>query len=294
MQNILQSFEPSVQRRKALLFSLVVMAYMAIYAWMGSSGDASATDIQQIDGETWLVIQGVLSGVFFVLLPMLFLQHGLDFPVQKLIRRLDLRTVFYVLGLAICGLVVLSVVVEWNAEIEFSNGQFQQWARAKEDQLKVLTEHVLNIQSFGHFALALLVVAVFAAVGEEVFFRGIMQNLLGSWTGNKHVAIWVTAVVFSAIHLQFFGFFPRLLLGAFFGYLYLYSGNLTVPILGHFFHNALGVTALYAANLQPGGLSVDPDQMDKAAPWPMVGLFLVIGVFLFRHFIRQQHVERSV
>ena len=93
--------------------------------------------------------------------------------------------------------------------------------------------------------VAMLVIAVLPAIGEELVFRGLIQNELYRGTKNIHVAIWVAAILFSAIHFQFFGFVPRLLLGALFGYLYYWSRNLWIPILAHFVNNGLSVLVMY-------------------------------------------------
>ncbi|MFV0420090.1 MAG: lysostaphin resistance A-like protein [Dysgonomonas sp.] len=89
--------------------------------------------------------------------------------------------------------------------------------------------------------LNLCILAVIAGLVEELFFRGCLQQIIQKIFINKHAAIWITAFIFSAIHFQFYGFVPRLLLGALLGYLYFWSGNLWVPILVHTTHNALNV-----------------------------------------------------
>lgn len=89
--------------------------------------------------------------------------------------------------------------------------------------------------------LNLFILAVTAGLAEELFFRGCLQQIIQKIFINKHAAIWITAFIFSAIHFQFYGFVPRLLLGALLGYLYLWSGNIWVPIIVHIAHNALNV-----------------------------------------------------
>ncbi|MDP4687503.1 MAG: CPBP family intramembrane metalloprotease [Salibacteraceae bacterium] len=96
----------------------------------------------------------------------------------------------------------------------------------------------------------LLVIAVFPAISEELFFRGFLQNTLLKMGRNHHVAIWVTAFIFSAIHMQFLGFFPRLILGAVLGYSAMYSRSLIVPIIGHFVNNGLAVVLTYYIGME--------------------------------------------
>jgi len=93
--------------------------------------------------------------------------------------------------------------------------------------------------SSGALALNILIIAILPAFGEELIFRGVLQKILSDLFRNKHAAVWVTALFFSAVHLQFFGFLPRLILGLAFGYLYLWSGTLWLPIIAHFVNNAV-------------------------------------------------------
>jgi membrane protease YdiL (CAAX protease family) len=88
----------------------------------------------------------------------------------------------------------------------------------------------------------LFFIAVIASIAEEVFFRGVLQQLLSKHFKNEHVGVWLTAIVFSLMHLQFYGFLPRVMLGAMLGYLFVFTRNLWIPILIHFLNNALVVT----------------------------------------------------
>lgn len=113
-------------------------------------------------------------------------------------------------------------------------------------------------------------------------------------TKNPHVAIWIAAFIFSAIHFQFFGFVPRMLLGALFGYLYYWSGNLWIPMLAHFFNNGIQIVAMYYVNNKI--LDIDPE-VETAAPWPTVAAGVIIsGVLLYflRRFFNQPRIAPEV
>lgn len=90
-------------------------------------------------------------------------------------------------------------------------------------------------------------IAIVPAVGEELLFRGVIQKIFTNMTKNYHWGIWISAILFSALHMQFYGFIPRALLGALFGYILVYSGSLRLPILCHFANNFIGVLALQAS-----------------------------------------------
>ena len=115
-----------------------------------------------------------------------------------------------------------------------------------ENQAQHLTEFMLTTDNYLTFLMNLLIVAVLAAVGEEFLFRGVLQNIFSKVFKNPHVVIWIVAVIFSLIHFQFYGFFARILLGAYLGYLLYYSKSIWLPVLAHFTNNAIGVINYYA------------------------------------------------
>ena len=145
----------------------------------------------------------------------------------------------------------------------------------------VLTKYITDFDSFSEFLMGILVIGVFAGLGEEFLFRGVVQPKLHAYTGNAHLGIWITAFIFSAIHLQFYGFFPRMLLGAIFGYLYLYSGSLIYPIVAHILNNAVTVILVYLNKL--GKLEFNIEETEQVSvPIALLGLvILVVGLRLF-------------
>ena len=119
--------------------------------------------------------------------------------------------------------------------------------RDMEDQAAMLTEAMLAVDSWHLWALNMLVLAVLPAIGEELLFRGALLHVLVRWIKRRHVAVWVCAAVFSFIHFQFYGFLPRLLMGALLGYLVIWSGSLLPAMIAHFINNGLAVTFAFAA-----------------------------------------------
>lgn len=95
--------------------------------------------------------------------------------------------------------------------------------------------------SFGDLIISILIIGVLAAFAEEIFFRGALQQLLLKFNINPHIAIWVAAIIFSFMHFQFYGFIPRLLLGAYFGYVVWWSGSLWTAVSVHALNNTLVV-----------------------------------------------------
>jgi len=143
----------------------------------------------------------------------------------------------------------LSWIIEINANMVLPNflSGVEEWMRASEKQAEMLTKAFLTFEGIGSLIYILILVAVVPAVGEELLFRGVLQKIFIQWTKNPHIGIWITAFLFSALHMQFFGFFPRMLLGAVFGYVFLWSKSLWLPILGHFINNGSVVILSYFA-----------------------------------------------
>jgi len=121
----------------------------------------------------------------------------------------------------------------------------ENWMRNAEDEVGKLTDAFVKVNTIGGLLFNLFMIAILPALGEELLFRGVIQRIIMDWTRNHHLGIWLSAALFSALHMQFFGFVPRILLGAMFGYMLVWSGSLWLPILAHFVNNAGAVIALY-------------------------------------------------
>src|SRR5690606_1987292 len=135
------------------------------------------------------------------------------------------------------------LLVYWNSQLvlpEALSGM-ETWMLEMEQQMLEMTKFLTDFQSLPELVMGLVVIGLLAGIGEEMFFRGLIQPKMHLYTGNAHAGIWLTAFIFSAIHLQFYGFLPRLFLGGIFGYMYLYSGSLIYPILAHIFNNSFTI-----------------------------------------------------
>ena len=163
---------------------------------------------------------------------------------------------------------------EWMSSVEI-------WMKNSEDQATQITEAFLSTTSLTTLLTNILMIGVLPAVGEELLFRGIVQQLFKKKFGNAHAAIWISAAIFSALHMQFFGFLPRLVLGAMFGYMLEWSGTLWLPVIAHFVNNTTAVIAYYL--MQKGMIG---GGIDKTGTWSDGSFYLVIVslIFLFAFF----------
>jgi uncharacterized protein len=218
-----------------------------------------------------MITQGIASFVGLIAVPLLYLKY---IERKSLHPFFSIRESWSILipVLVATGLtfqVALTPVIEWNMNVQFPEflKNFGEWAREREDALMELTKVLTGFQSTQDLLLGFVVIALLPGIGEELVFRGLIQNEFKRSTGNAHLAIWAAAFLFSAIHMQFFGFVPRILLGALFGYLYHWSGNLFVPMFAHFFHNGFTLLMLYL--YKTGTIELDMES-NEAAPWPWV------------------------
>jgi membrane protease YdiL (CAAX protease family) len=174
------------------------------------------------------------------------------------------------------------LVGELNQRIVFPGGM-KEWMQSQEKSAEQTVKALLSAQSLNDLLLNLFFVAVLAGVGEELLFRGLIQRILvrkyGRWTG-----IVIAAILFSAMHMQFYGFFPRFLLGVVLGILFAYSGSLWVAILAHFFYDAMLITAAY----------MNPDLLEAESVIPLLQLIVpaLISLLLSVWVIRQM-IQRS-
>lgn len=134
-------------------------------------------------------------------------------------------------------------VIYWNYHLSLpaSMAAFEEAARSMEEAAGGAMKLLLSDTSVSALIVNILIVGILAALSEELLFRGCFQRLLTTAGVNPHVAVWTVAFCFSALHMQLFGFVPRLLLGAFFGYLLLWSGSLWLPVIAHALNNTLYV-----------------------------------------------------
>ena len=159
-------------------------------------------------------------------------------------RALVLVIVFYVVSLP-----AMNWLVEANQAMTLPSWMsgIEKMMRALEDSAADATEQLLDINSAWQMLACMLVVGFMAGLSEEMLFRGAMQRTMHDSRLGVHAAVWITAILFSAFHMQFFGFFPRMILGVWLGYLLVWSRSLWVPIIAHTLNNSNVVFFSYLA-----------------------------------------------
>ena len=234
----------------------------------------------------WTIFAG--QNVFAFIIPAL-LMWRMCFKVSPLraieaSERPSMKMIGIALLIYFAGMPSLNQIVYWNQEMQLPEfmSEFDEWCRNLEKIAEEQTKGLLNTTAFFPTAMNILVIGVLTGIGEEFFFRGALQKGL-AWCGiNPHTAIWTTAFIFSAVHFQFFGFVPRMLLGAFFGYLYWWSNNIWVNSFAHALNNSLVIISTWCIN--KGILSEEFDMLgvaDGGFPTAAVISAFTVGAIIY-------------
>ncbi|MBR2936329.1 MAG: CPBP family intramembrane metalloprotease [Paludibacteraceae bacterium] len=195
--------------------------------------------------------------------------------------------------LMLVALPAINLLSYWNQQMTLPAflEPLEAWMKAQEENAKVLTEQFLNVTTFGGLMVNLLLMAVLPAMAEELTFRGVLQRLLtprliasSPYRQTPHIAIWCSAILFSAIHMQFYGFVPRMLMGALFGYMLAWTGSLWVPILMHMTNNAAAVILYFVALRADWDVEkVDAIGTNDTLWLGVVSMVItIVGIYIFR------------
>ena len=283
----------------AMLVAGGCVGYAIIFAWAQWGFGMSVLEIQQVaqapaaSPQGWSLLMMMQGVLLFVAGAggALGLASALGYGWAEYFSPRRLGAAEWLLVVAVLIIVTLpfmSTIIAWNAGAHFPAvlHDFEVWARTSEDRAAVLTKFLTNFNSPVRFWVGVLVIGLVPAVAEELVFRGVIQKNLVRWF-SPHLGVWLGAAIFSAIHMQFFGFVPRFVLGLVLGYLYLWSGNILVSMAAHFTQNAFQLVLLYLAQRGQFGWGFDPDSSD-ALPWalaiPSVLLSAGLLYVLHRHF----------
>ena len=255
--------------------------------------------IGALAGDEWLMGTGYLrivqaiSAICTFLLPALGMAYLSSLLPTKYLSLQPVRDPL-AWGLTAVGMLLLSPLINllslWNQSLHLptSLAPVEEALRQLEALAEQLTQTFLSSDRMDLLLANLLVVAVLAALTEELFFRGALQRILANCQLNPHVVIWTAAFLFSAFHLQFFGFFPRMLLGAYFGYLLRWSGSIWLPIFAHFINNAVAVITLSNSLLKSNGYLTGDIPTEALLPYSCFALFSTLGFLGINYLLRRR------
>jgi uncharacterized protein len=229
-------------------FLIVILLYLSLLfllqVFSSSNADFSTlTGDKNINLLKWLqLLASVFTFVFpvFVLALVIRQERLKFFNLHRHINYIQATNVVILFVVTLPLVSVSAILNQYILDLPFL-ADFKLANLAKEKALNDLIQSFFADKSIGGFITNLIVVALSAAVTEEIFFRGALQRLFHENIKSIHITVWLTAIIFSAFHMQFSGFIPRTILGALLGYVYIYTGNLWLPIIGHFINNGLAV-----------------------------------------------------
>jgi len=261
------------------------------------------TDISQVLGDlsspqniTILKFLQLFNTIGLFILPAilfawLFIKQPIEF--LKMNKEAKPFSILLVVGIFASFLPLVNWSVEWNSYLELPPAMegLELWMKNAENRAMELTKAFLVMDSTGALWFNVLLIGLLPALGEELIFRGIVQRVLNENRRNYHIGIWVSAILFSALHMQFYGFLPRMSLGALFGYLYAWSGSLWIPIFAHFLNNTTALVAAYFL-----GSEIVEKEFDQLGTTEETYIFSAIALVAFiglMAFFKKSHSLRA-
>lgn len=240
---------PGIGEREALLLSSTVQCLLAF------------------------CIPALLMARFSVIDPLGWLGLKQASPLKALLGVL----IVYVLALP-----AMNQIISWNESVSFPESLhgLEESLRASENAARTISESILSGLGLWSTIGAVCVVGLLTGLSEEMFFRGGLQNTL-TMPGKHSLAIWVAAIVFSAVHFQFFGFVPRVLMGAFFGYLFVWTGSLWTAAFAHALNNSVVVVSYYIMSAESSFKNLDSLGVSDAGEMPFAAIVSTIATAIF-------------
>lgn len=253
-----------------LIYMVVVWLIFRINLFESEKSVVVMTDLSQNS----LKLMIGLNQLFGLLLPaviylyVIYREKAARFVFASIPERFEIA--LFGLAALFMSFSAIQFLTHLNAQLPIGNIMEETAVEINQYMLKIVA-----MDGPADLIVNLLLIGILPAVSEELLFRGTIQNELVKHLPNPHVAIWVTAIIFSAFHFQFDGFLPRMCLGALLGYSYYYSRNIFVPMLMHFTNNAILVMAVY---MNPAKLD-DTVQQELAVNWVVLILTTALTVY---------------
>jgi uncharacterized protein len=270
----------------------IIVLFLLLFAFFFSStlfylfaSIAGVSHTYSVDLGWLRFLQAFQSFMVFIVVPCLagwMFSHNVR--SYYVLRVPPVGQMMWVVVLMVSLIPIVNISMQLNKLVVFPESlqSLYNWMVQLEKQATDVLQFFFSDTSFLGLVLSLFIIAVIPSIGEELVFRGLLQKIFTQWTKNAHVGIWISAFLFSFIHFQFFGFLPRMLLGAFFGYLFLWSGNLMIPIFAHFVNNAIGVTMYWLYYRNSIDINIDTVGINEHSI--IITVFSIILVSLLFYF----------
>ena len=274
-----------------IIFSAFIFLNLAISGYYIISGGVSSSGIENLLEDRVLMLSlNSLSIVIFIS-PYFYVNKLSNYSIK--IFPINSTPVILVLLSTFFFMILNSGVIEWNKSINFPEfmNSFETWAFNKEKELEKITIFLVSFENNWEFLFGILSIALIPGICEEYLFRGVLQKNFYLISKNIHIAVWLSAFFFSALHLQFYGFFPRMLLGVLFGYIYYWSGSIVYPMIAHIFNNFFSLTIFYFS--QKGLLNENFEVSVNSSPKIPMALIIISAVLFigFMYLLRKYFLD---
>lgn len=285
-----ENHNPLGMLRRSTGVRLLVLFTSFFFLLLVAAGiGAVLMEVPAINGRTAVLLTSVVQCLLAFCVPAwLTARFSSGHPLKflGLASSPGIRAYIGVVIVYVLALPAMNQLIIWNEQIHFPEwaagieATLREWERSNGE----VSELALSASGFWQMIAGVCVIGVLTGFSEEVFFRGTMQNIFSDSGVGKGVAVWGAAAIFSAVHFQFFGFFPRLLMGAFFGYLLVWTGSIWPSVFAHALNNSIVVVSALIC----GEGSGDPvgnigATTDGSLPWAAVFSLAATALFFF-HF----------
>ena len=272
-----------------ILVWLGVMAILTVLAmgiWLVAFGGSQSTESLK-----WLQFLQVLGTFLFPPFICAWLWAKKDaLSWLRLDKGAEWQQFVLAVAIMLCAVPGINLLADLNGRVELPESLdfIEKILKQQEEAAAALTERFLQADTIGGLLINIGLMALLPAFAEELTFRGTLQQIFTNNKSQIHVAVWLTAIVFSAIHMQFYGFVPRMLMGAMFGYILVWSGSLWLPIVMHFTNNGLAVLVYYLTGDNAAGKNY-ADTLGAGTTWWLGVISLVITCLGLLIFYRRTH-----
>ena len=284
-----------------IILSLIVIGIIGalIASWVSGMSATSPliSDYSNPDTLLYMKIMQLFQSIGLFIVPPIIAAYLFNNSENNYLK-IKLNNPFLIVisvAMMVVAFPLINLLAEINQSMSLpeSMSGLSDWMKASETANNEITKYFLQADSFGIFLFNLILIALIPAIGEELLFRGIVQRLFSEMSKNIHIGIWISAFLFSAVHMQFFTFLPRFLMGAMFGYFLIWSNSLSLTIAAHFVNNGLAVLINYL--IQKGSVDANIETWGTNNTWAsLISAIVLFGGFYFIHKKKNQLYQKSI
>ena len=250
------------------------------------------------DNLNFLKYLQTIQAIGLFIIPAFIIAYLFDktsFTYLTFDKSINIKSLFLVLIIMLSALPAINFFAKLNSEMQFPDflKGLETWMKEKETSAQLITEMFLKMDSTQSLFFNIFMIGILPAIGEELIFRGIFQRIFAEWTKNIHLGILIAAILFSGMHMQFYGFVPRLLLGLLFGYLFYWSGSIWVPIAGHFVNNTAAVV-LYYFYAEEMSEKIDSFGISKDTYIFLIISILIVSYMLWMFYMKHKKITGEI